>query len=147
MVRGDQWTYCPDKFQEIQDGQYQKILTSYEGRGGTYTSQIAKYLNSQVFSKPLDIIIITDGIVDTNDISTCDSILSSCLARNTLQINSVTAFIVAGSVNASVLAPFIRGDWTSNIYHCPNSTTCFKPVYSVEQIERKKIFSILPELC
>ena len=65
-----------DKFQEIQDTQYQKILTSYDGRGGTYTSQIARYLNSQVFTNPLDIIIITDGQVDTNDISTCDSILS-----------------------------------------------------------------------
>ena len=153
-----------DKFQEIQDSQYQKILTSYEGLGGTYTSQIAKYLNSQTFTKPLDIIIITDGGVDTHDISTCDSILSSCIARKTLQVNSVTAFIVSSSVNASVLAPFIRGDWSSNVYHYQVTSTYtgyyggygfmpvqvmtdpvikLTPVHTVDRVERMRVFNIL----
>jgi hypothetical protein len=149
-------------FREIMDGYYEQILAQKIGDGGTLTSQIANYFKNNLskLQMPINIIILTDGAVDTSDINVCDNIMNNLLGSN-LNINSVTAFLVAPQVNASVLAPFIRGDWTSNVYHysilnayssryysqtiqtLTDSTITLTSVHTVDKIERERIFNIL----
>jgi hypothetical protein len=111
-----------------------------KGFGGTLTSCIAKYLESAKISDPVDIVVITDGQVDHGDIKKCDEILE----KIGIQFTSMTAFIVysSQSVNVSVLAPFIRGNWHSRIYHVRNNEQ-MNCVFDVDQEKRFAVFEKL----
>ena len=148
-------------YREITDGYYEQIIANKLGEGGTMTSQIANYFKSNIskLQMPVNIIILTDGEVDKKDINTCDNIITDLLKQN-FNINSVIAFIAANRVNASVLAPFIRGEWTSNVYHynittlgasryysqtqfMTDATIILTSVYSVDKVDRERVFNIL----
>lgn len=123
----------------LSDSSYIDIQSRQKGFGGTYTSAIAAGL-AQIPSTKIDLIILTDGEVDTADIATCDRMLVDVSKRHT--ISSVTAFISSTvSVNCSVLAPFLRGEWNSRVFHHAGNT--ITPVHVMDLKERAELMNLV----
>jgi hypothetical protein len=130
-----------NNFKVLSDTEYLNICNNRKGFGGTYTSAIGSYLTNLNTTNDLEIIILTDGQVDTNDISRCDNYVS----KLKLNISSVKSYISAYSANCSVLAPFLRGSWSAEVFH-DNQSLQFnqmKCIYSLNQLERQKLMEIV----
>jgi len=130
-----------DKYKVLSDTEYLNICNNRKGYGGTYTSAIGSYLNNLNSTNELEIIILTDGQVDTNDISRCDNYVS----KLKLNIASVKSYISASNANCSVLAPFLRGSWSSEVFHDNHFVKYnqMKCIYSLNQKERQELMNIV----
>lgn len=125
----------------LSDSEYMNIATSMRGFGGTMTSAIAYYLETLV-SQEIDLIILTDGQVEQSDIYRCDQVMQNVVSRN--KITSVSAFISSrSSVNCSVLAPFLRGDWTTNVNHHNQIVTIPTQVHFIDATERNELIALV----
>lgn len=127
-----------DTFKVLSDTEYLNICNNRKGFGGTYTSAIGSYLSNLNSTIDLEIIILTDGQVDIGDISCCDNLVS----KLKLNITSVKSYISAYNANLSVLTPFLRGSWSSEVFH-DNQQGQLKCIYSLNQIERQKLMDIV----
>jgi hypothetical protein len=112
------------------------------GSDGTLTSSIGKFLKNPSLKIPIgsdvDLIIFTDGAVDIADIQKCDNEMKECK----YVIKNMKAYIYNyNDVNCSVLAPFMRGDWTCSVFrHYNNSET---KIYSMSQTDRSRLFETI----
>jgi hypothetical protein len=112
------------------------------GYGGTLTSAIARGLSTFTDYKNCHIVVLTDGCVEMNDISLCETIFQEFLKKNSMK--SFTSFISNNfNSNCSVFAPFIRGDWTSNIYSYNFVNQSPLKILKVDLEERKKLMDIV----
>ena len=134
------WDWAP---RNLSDLEYQRIVTQQEGFGGTCTSAIAKGLLTLVpAGSPIHIIILTDGDVQLSDISLCDKLMEEVTSRH--KILSVTAYISSSAtVNCSVLAPFLRGEWSSLVFHDSHNNTVLTPVHSINTVERSELLELV----
>ena len=127
--------------QILSDTKYQQILSRQQGFGGTLTSAIASGLN-QIPPTKIDLIILTDGEVDPYDIAKCDSMMDSVTKRH--EISSVTAFISSlRSANCSVLAPFLRGEWNSHVFHETQTNGDMNLVHVMDLKEREELMNLV----
>jgi hypothetical protein len=125
----------------LTDAQYINIVSGMTGYGGTYTSAIASYLQT-LSSQDVDIIILTDGQVDMSNISLCDKLMQDVIKN--IKINSVSAFISSrGQVNCSVLAPFLRGDWASSVFHDSQTNSGLTNVHFINTQERTELLDLV----
>ena len=128
-------------FRILSDLEYLEIVTGKRGFGSTQTSAIANGLQTLPPGN-LHIIILTDGGVDITDIKLCDSVMSKVTARH--KILSVTAYISSiGPVNCSVLAPFLRGEWSSLVLHDRQNNTELTKVHSINTKERSELLGLV----
>lgn len=135
-----------DSFHPMSDDQFITDCTRMKGYGGTRTSAIAQYLStltdSASLAKKYNLVILTDGNVDISDIARCDAMMTDIAKR--IHINSVTAFISSYfSVNCSVLAPFLRGEWSSMVYHDNHINSHLTSVHFMDVKERAELFEIV----
>ena len=127
------WDTTP---QILTEEKYNIIQSKRQGFGGTLTSAIAQGLMNIACDGPIDLVILTDGEVDLKDISLCDNIMKDVVKKHT--IASVSAFISThNTVNCSVLAPFIRGEWNSLVFH--NN----KEIYNMNVKERNEMLELV----
>ena len=128
-------------YRVLSDTEFLNILSSMRGFGGTMTSVMAGYLKTQN-SQKFHLVILTDGEVDTSDISVCDKHMQDVIPKN--EICSVSAFISSRhSVNCSVLAPFLRGDWTSSVFHDTRTTASLTSVHFIDTKERMELLDLV----
>jgi hypothetical protein len=125
----------------LSDPEYIQISNLMMGYGGTLTSAMAGYLKTQS-SQKIHLVILTDGEVDINDISLCDKQMQDVISMN--EICSVSAFISSrNGANCSVLAPFLRGNWTSNVFHDNRTTTSLTSIYFIDRKERMELLDLV----
>ena len=128
-----------DKYKVLSDESYLSMCKNMKGYNGTLTSQIGKYLSTLNTTNSLELIIITDGQVDFNDIAICDNYMSNL----NLDIKKVSAYVSSyQNPNCSVFAPFMRGLWDCNIFH-DNQNGQLKPIYTMNQKERNNLMEIV----
>lgn len=109
---------------------YEYILIPKYGNNGTLTSSIAMGILSNMPKQPINLVIITDGEVDINDINIADALMNKDLLSKGLKIDTMSGIIIRPSnvlCNASVLSPYCR-DCSFSIYHIKegNYTNCHK---------------------
>ena len=128
------------KYRILSDTEYLDIVSKKKGFNGTHTSAMAQYL-STLNGQNLNLVILTDGEVVISDITLCDSIMSQVIKNN--NILSVNAFICAGYsvVNCSVLAPFLRGEWTSNVYK--DTDNKLTSIHNIDNKERIYLLNLV----
>jgi hypothetical protein len=128
-------------FYPMSDEQFITINNAMVGNGGTLTSAIAQYILTLPSDK-YDVVIVTDGIVDTQDIMTCDTLMSS-ISKKGVNINSVISFICSNSrVNFSVLAPFLRNPGLAYVFHGTDSQSMIL-VHTMNNKDRAEILAFV----
>ena len=132
-----------DKAKILTDSAYLTMQSRKEGFGKTYTSAIASGL-TQIPPTGIDLIILTDGAVDISDIAKCDDMMNSVISH---KIASVTAFICSPPsdhyLNCSVLAPFLRGEWNSRVFHNMQGQKNLTSVHVMDLKERAELLNLV----
>lgn len=130
-----------DKFKFLSESEYYTIVSKKAGFGGTRTSAIASGLMALPPGN-IDIIILSDGDVDIADISHCDKIMQSVLLRH--NITSVTSYVSNNcTANCSVFAPFLRGKWSTMVFHDSPKHSVPLSVHSIDIKERQELIDLV----
>ena len=130
-----------EKYRVLTDAQYMNIVSSMKGFDGTSIDSIGSYLMT-LSPQDIDIIILTDGEVSMSSISLCDNIMQNVIKN--IKINSVSAFISScKQVNCSVLAPFLRGDWSSSVFHDSQTGSDLTNVHFINTQEHTELLDLV----
>ena len=106
---GDKLYLWGDQYIEKTKTEIDKWIKEEYGSGGTYTSNIVELANINLNHRE-HLIIVTDGIVEENEIKKSDELMT----KYKIKFAYVSIFIIGNSGNLSVGAPFCRD--------CPNRT-------------------------
>jgi hypothetical protein len=132
------------KFVIASDNDLMYVYEKQWGTGGTSTSAISNGLEKLNIKKPINLIIVTDGDVDLNDIEIADNKVKNLEKHHGLSITHMYGIIIGNNNNSSVLSPFFRA-CSFTIYNVNKSITGIVSsiIMTMNMIEKDEIFRCL----